>query len=346
MIAFPQALELDAGAEIERICASLRRLVATVLDRRGAVIGLSGGIDSSVCAALCVRALGPQRVLGLCMPEKESSSDSLQLAGQLAEGLGIPTVVEDISGLLEASGCYRRRDDAIRSVVPAYGEGYECKIVLPAIGQQAGYAISSLVVRSPSGVESRHRLTAPAYRAIVAATNFKQRCRKMLEYHYADCRHFAVIGTPNRLEYDQGFFVKNGDGAADIKPIAHLYKCQVYQLARALAVPEEIQRRPPTTDTFSMQQSQEEFYFSVPLEQMDRCLYGVDRGVSPEALARAAGLAVEQVREIYRQIALRRRATRYLHMPPSLCEEPAVNGRSAARVAPVGADRVSDVGVH
>ena len=79
---------------------------------------------------------------------------------------------------------------------------------------------------------------------MVAAANFKQRVRKMMEYYYADLLQYAVAGTPNRLEYDQGFFVKNGDGAADVKPIAHLYKSQVYQLAAYLGVPEEIRRRP------------------------------------------------------------------------------------------------------
>lgn len=319
MIAFPSALQLDAGREIERIAGVLRRHVTETLGRRGAVVGLSGGIDSSVCAALCARALGPERVLGLCMPERESSADSLRLARLLADAIGIRTVVEDITEVLVAAGCYRRRDDAIRSIVPGYGEGHECKLVLPSVGEQGGYAISSLVVRFPGGAPGRYRLTAPAYRAIVAATNFKQRVRKMLEYHWADCLQYAVIGTPNRLEYDQGFFVRNGDGAADVKPIAHLYKTQVYQLAGELGVPDEIQRRPPTTDTYSLEQSQEEFYFSAPLELMDRCLYGLDHDIAPEELASAAGAPADRVGQLYRQIRQRRRATRHLHAPALLC---------------------------
>ena len=138
---------------------------------------------------------------------------------------------------------------------------------------------------------TRRASPPPHYREVVAATNFKQRTRKMLEYHHADRLNYAVVGTPNRLEYDQGFFVKNGDGAADVKPIAHLYKTQVYAIAEALGVPEEIRSRPPTTDTYSLPQSQEEFYFSLPYDKMDLCLYARSNGYPPEAVADAVGLS-------------------------------------------------------
>jgi NAD+ synthase len=156
---------------------------------------------------------------------------------------------------------------------------------------------------------------------VVAATNFKQRTRKMMEYYYADRFNFAVAGTPNRLEYDQGFFVKNGDGAADLKPIAHLYKTQVYQLAAYLGIPEEIQKRPPTTDTYPLDQSQEEFYFPLPYDRMDLCLYAKNHDVQPEGVAPVVGLTAEQLARVYRVIDATRSATRYLHRPPVLCEE-------------------------
>jgi len=318
----PDALRIDAEAEIERLAREIRAHLGTRLRRRGVVLGLSGGIDSSVSAALCVRALGRERVFGLFLPERDSSPESLRLGRALAESIGIECAIEDIAPILEAAGCYRRRDDAIRSLVPEYDERWRCKISLPPPSAQGGYLLHSLVVSSPEGIERRARLTGEAYRGIVAATNFKQRVRKMMEYYYADLFHYAVVGTPNRLEYDQGFFVKNGDGAADLKPIAHLYKSQVYQLAAALGVPEEIRRRPPTTDTYSMEQSQEEFYFSLPLAQFDRCLHGRDRGLQAEEVAAASGLTPAQVREAYRQIDARRRATRYLHAPALLPESP------------------------
>jgi len=290
------------------------------LKRKGVVLGLSGGIDSSVAAALCVRALGSERVLGLFMPEAESSPDTTRLAHLLADSLRIRTVLEDISPILKAAGCYQRRDDAIRKVVPEYHDGHKCKIVLPNFLDAPTYPFYSVVVRSPAGVETRARLTAEAFLGIVAASNFKQRTRKMIEYYHADRLNYAVVGTPNRLEYDQGFFVKNGDGAADLKPIAHLYKTQVYQLAKYLNVPHEIQGRQPTTDTYSLDQSQEEFYFAVPYDKMDLCLYARNHGLPAADVADATGLTAEQSERVYQLIDSKRNATRYLHMHPLLVE--------------------------
>jgi NAD+ synthase len=215
--------------------------------------------------------------------------------------------------VLTGARCYERRDNAVRLVVPEYGPGYKCKIVLPGLLDAQRYSIFSVVVQSPDGQTKKVRLTPEAYLGIVAATNFKQRARKMIEYYYADWLQYAVAGTPNRLEYDQGFFVKNGDGAADFKPIAHLYKSQVCQLATYLDVPTEIQRRSPTTDTYSLEQSQEEFYFTLPFQQMDLCLYAKDHDVAPADLGYALGLGEELVNRVYRMIESKRKVARYLH---------------------------------
>jgi NAD+ synthase len=251
------------------------------------------------------------------MPEADSDPESLRLGELLAGELGIETALEDITPILEASGCYRRRDAAIRSVAPEYGAGYRSKLVSPGTGE---YKLFSLVLESPEGVRTRVRLTRDAYLGVVAATNMKQRVRKQLEYYHADRHHYAVVGTPNRLEYDQGFFVKNGDGAADLKPIAHLYKTQVYQLAEELGLPAEIRRRPPTTDTYSLPQSQEEFYFSLPYSQMDLLLYGVNHGLEATVVAEAAGLTPEQVEAVFRDIHAKRKTTQYGHRRPLLVE--------------------------
>lgn len=316
-----ETLTLDPDREAGRIAAAIREQVTKQLRRKGVVVGLSGGIDSSVTAALAVLAIGAGRVLGLFMPEEDSSGESLRLGRLVAEHLGIRTVVEDIGPILRATGCYRRRDEAIRKVFPEYGDGYKCKLVLPNVLETDGYPIFHVVVESPSGVQTRARLTAEAYLGIVAATNFKQRTRKIVEYYHADRLHYAVAGTPNRLEYDQGFFVKSGDGAADLKPIAHLYKTQVYQLAEHLGIPDEIRRRPPTTDTYSLQQSQEEFYFSLPYDKMDLCLYGKNHGIPAAEVAATVGLTPGQVERVYRDIDAKRHATRYLHLKPLLVED-------------------------
>jgi NAD+ synthase len=313
-------LTIDPEPTVRRIAEAIRTQVGATLKRRGVVLGLSGGIDSSVTAALCANALGPERVLGLLMPEQDSSDDSLRLGRLLAEHFRIPTVLEAIGPLLDASGCYRRRDEAIRTQVPQYGKGYRCKIVLANILEHEGYNFFRLVVESDRGERTTVRLSAQTYLAIVAATNMKQRARKFFEYYHADRLQYAVAGTPNLLEYDQGFFVKNGDGAADIKPIAHLYKSQVYQLAAYLGVPGEIRQRPPTTDTYSLAQSQEEFYFSLPYDKMDLCLYGKNHQVPSADVAKVVGLTAEQVERVYRDIDVKRSATRYMHLKPLLVE--------------------------
>lgn len=316
----PEVLRLNVNQTAQSLEEAIRKIVFGKLRKKGAVVGLSGGIDSSVTAALCVRALGKDRVFGLMMPEGESSDDSLALGRVLAERLGIQNVVEDIGPALQALGCYQRRDDAIRKVIPEYRADWRSKIVLPKLTEGLQYSLFSVVAQSPSGEIRKVRLTPEAYLGIVAATNFKQRTRKMLEYYHADRLWYAVAGTPNRLEYAQGFFVKNGDGSADFKPIAHLYKTQVYELARYLDVPEEIRRRPPTTDTYSLEQSQDEFYFALPLEKMDLCLYGKNHGVPVGEVAQATGLSTEEVSRAYEMIDSRISASQYLHLAPELVE--------------------------
>ena len=313
------ALAIDPERAVKAIESAVRRQVAE-LRRRGVVVGLSGGIDSSVVTSLCARALGPERVQVLLMPERDSSPESRALGTLLANQLGTPVLVEDIAPVLDAAGCYARQDEAIRTMFPEYGEGWRNKITLPSILESDRLNVSELTVESPSGERQTKRMPVAAYLQMVAATNFKQRVRKMMEYYHADRLNYVVAGTPNRLEYDQGFFVKLGDGSADIKPIAHLYKTQVYALAEYLGVPEEIRRRPPTTDTFSLPQTQEEFYFALPYAKMDLCLYGRNNGVPAAEVAAAAGLTTEQVERVYKDIDQKRRTTAYLHARPQLVE--------------------------
>ncbi|HDL07194.1 MAG TPA: NAD(+) synthase [Desulfobacteraceae bacterium] len=315
-----ELLKIDPEKEVVKISEKIRELMVNRLKRRGIIIGLSGGIDSSVTAALSQKALGANRVLCLQMPERHSADETLRLSSLVADHFGIEKIHEDISGILESVSFYRRYDDAVRLIIPEYGEGWKSKIVIPSVIEKKEFSLFSIVAQDPDGTVIKKRLPLKSYLEIVAATNFKQRIRKMLEYYHADRLNFAVAGTPNRLEYDQGFFVKLGDGAADIKPIAHLYKTQVYQLAEYLEVPEEIRKRPPTTDTYSLAQGQDEFYFSLPYDKMDLCLYGKNNGFPVEAVADALDLSSEQIQRVYTDIDTKRATTRYLHLQPLLME--------------------------
>jgi NAD+ synthase len=313
----PQVLALDLEAEADFIAARVRALVAGAMRRRGAIVAISGGIDSSVCLALAVRALGPDRVLALSLPERESSDNSKHLAALLAKHLGVELVTHDLTAALEGLGAYAARDNAIRQVFPDYGPGWKNKITI-AGGIAGGLNFFKVVVQSPQGQTFEQRLPPKPYLQIVAAQNHKQRLRKTMDYFHADRLNYAVIGTPNRLEYDQGFFVKNGDGAADVKPIAHLYKTQVYALARHLGLPPEICGVTPTTDTYSLPQGQDEFYFALPYAQMDLALWALNHDVPADALAAAIGISPERAALVYKDIRQKRITTAPLHSKPLL----------------------------
>ncbi|GAB3751638.1 NAD(+) synthase [Lysobacter olei] len=310
-------LDLDYEREADRIAASLRDITARTLHRRGLVVAISGGIDSSVSAALAVRALGADRVFTLILPERDSCDDSASRASLLAAHLGVRSETVDIQPTLAAIGCYQARDAAVRNLLPEYGDGWKFKIAIDG-GTEGRINRFRLIAQSPDSESHARDLGLNEYLTIVAATNFKQRIRKTLEYFHADRLNYAVVGTPNRVEYDQGFFVKNGDGSADVKPIAHLYKTQVYGMARHLGLPDRICEAVPTTDTYSLEQGQDEFYYGLPYEQMDVALWALNNGKPATWLAEAIGISLARAEATYEDIRTKRRTTRYLHQPPVL----------------------------
>ena len=314
-------LDIDCAKVARQIEESMREAVAHRLRRRGAVLGVSGGVDSAVTACLAARAFGPDRVLGLLMPERDSSPAGTQRGKALCETIGIKYVLEDISAVLEHAGCYRRRDEAVRELFPDYHSGCRFKIaVADRLIDSDRLNYFNLIVESPEGRQQKKRMPVDVYLQVVAATNMKQRTRKLVEYYHAERLNFAVLGTPNRLEYELGFFVRGGDGLADIKPIAHLYKTQVYALAHYLGVSEEIRSQVPSTDTYNLPQTQEEFYFAIPYDQMDLLLHAFDHGVAPSAAGEVLGLSGQQVERVYRDISAKKRGAALLKQEPILVD--------------------------
>ena len=308
---------IDPAAETNRITGRMSEIVAKKLHKRGAVIGISGGIDSSVCLALSVRAFGPANVLGINMPEIESNPQSEILAKGVARHFGVTCHVEDMTAALAGFGAYARRDEAIKRIFPEYDATYKAKIVLPsALGSKDELNVFRLTIISPEGEIKTRRVPLKEYLEIVAASNFKQRSRMSMLYYQAERLNYAVIGTGNKNEHDQGFFVKFGDGGADIKPIAHLFKTQVFQLAAYLGVPKEIQERVPTTDTYSAECTQEEFFFRVPFEVGDLIWYAMEKNIPTSAVAEGLELREEQVANIQNDIRRKIRATEYLRAEP------------------------------
>jgi len=299
----PYVLQLDAAAECARIEAWLRRTIARDLHRRGAVVAVSGGVDSAVCAALAQRALGPQRVEALFLPETGSSSASADRARELCRGLGVPLSEQDIEPALAALGCYRLQDAAIARVFPDLPPSSRHKITIAGdLLERDRSNLFDLTAEAADGTLRRTRMPLDAYLQLTAATNMKQRVRKLLEYSRAEARNFAVIGTPNRLEYELGFFVRGGDGLACLKPIAHLYKTQVYALAGHLGVPASIRNQPPSTETYTLPQTQQEFFFALPFAQLDLLLWARDHAVPVAKVAAGMGLTTDQVERALRDI--------------------------------------------
>lgn len=315
----PDILKLDAAAETERLVAWLPQAVRGQLHRRGVVVGISGGVDSATVLALCVRAFEPRAVVAVMMPDRDSSPDSERLARVLAAQFGVEPLLENITAALEGLGCYARRDAAIRRVFPEYdaASGWRAKIVLPPnlLSEETLNVFLVTVVR-PDGREESRPLSPPEFLQIVAASNFKQRTRMAMLYHHAELRHFAVIGTANKNERDQGFFVKHGDSGVDCDLLAHLYKTQVYQLAEHLGVPEDIRRRTPTSDTYSAPCSQEEFFFRLPFQTMDLLWFAQENGIPVPEVARVMNLAEPQVRRAFDDFTRKHRTTEALRLPP------------------------------
>lgn len=311
-----EALDLDAEKEVERIEEGLRQAVYHQLHRQGAVVGISGGIDSSVVLALCVRAFGSERVAGILLPEKESSPESIDLAHRLAEQYQVNTVTEDISTVLDGFGCYRRRDEAIRRILPEYQAGWNVKMVLSGnLLEESTMNIFKLVITDRQGHEYSKRLPIKEYLEIMASTNFKQRTRMSMLYYHAESRNFAVVGTSNKNENDLGFFVKYGDGGMDVNPIGHMFKSQLYQLAKYLSIPEEILERAPTTDTYPGGSTSQEFFYRIPFDILDTIWLGWMRGISNDEIAGAVGLSKEQVGRVVADIAQKIKTTTYLRAP-------------------------------
>lgn len=314
-----QSILIDPAAETERIVSALRRIARQQMRRFGAVVGISGGVDSSVVLALAVRAFGPEKVAAVMMPEKDSDPISEKLARELAAQLGVTPILENITPILEGFGCYRRRDEAIRRVFPEYdaAAGWKAKIVLPQNLLEGGSLnVFSVTVVEPDGSERSETLPGPEFLQIVAASNFKQRTRMAMLYYHAEFRNYAVLGTANKNEHAQGFFVKYGDGGVDVQTIGHLYKTQVYQLATFLKVPEAVRKRTPTTDTYSAPCDQQEFFFRLPFEIMDQLWHAQLSGVSAAAAAEGMGLTEDQVRRAFDDFAGKEHSTAYLRMPP------------------------------
>ena len=308
----------DIERKLSSITQKLKEDILITTKRKGAIIGISGGIDSSVTLALTVKAIGADKVIGVLLPERDSSGDSKDMALKLAHRLGIQTIEKNITAALEGLGCYHRRDEAVKALFPEYNpKDYTMKIgINPKAINQNLPPVFFITIIDREGTEKQKIIPPKEYLQIVASSNFKQRTRMSMLYYHAERMYYAVIGTPNKHEVEQGFFVKHGDGGADVMPIANFYKTQVYQIAEYLNIPAEIINRTPTSDTYSAEQTQQEFFFQLPFSEMDLIWYGYENNYAPSEVCGAVGKSEEEIKSIYNNFIRKQKTTEYLRMLP------------------------------
>ncbi len=314
-------LKIDPVDTTEKLSQFIKQEVFSNLKRKGAIIGISGGVDSAVCAALSARALGLDNVLGVVLPEKESDPNSKVLAKKLADQLSIKSEYIDITSILSSLGVYSVREAIVKKLFPEFDSSYRYRLILPQnLLEKNRFNIYFLEIQNNRGRRFSRRLNAQDYRKMIAATDMKQRTRMMMLYYYAEMNHYAVVGTTNRSEMMQGFFVKYGDGGVDLEPLAHLYKTQVYQLASYLEIPKEIIKRNPSPDTFNLEVSDKEFYFCLPYDLVDSFLYAYENKLKLDELQNGLTLDREAIQRGLDEVDKKFKATKYLRKMPATFE--------------------------
>ena len=314
------SLKINPESEAKKICHFIRQMTLKDFKRKGAVIGLSGGIDSAVVAELCVKALGKEKVFGVFLPEKESNPISLEYGEKQAVKLGIQIAKVDITEYLESFKIYQTRNTVIKSILPEFDDSYRFHITLPQnLLAKNRLNYHSIKIEDKKGIKTTKRISGTDWLQISACQNIKQRTRMIQLYYYAEKNNYIVAGTTNKSEVMQGFFVKFGDGGVDIEPIAHLYKTQVYSLANYLGVIKEIINRPPSPDTYSLPVTDKEFYFCVDYELLDLLLYAYENNVPSYNISKTLNLNEEQIKRVFNDFKAKEQATWHLReLPPLL----------------------------
>ena len=297
-------MDMDARLVADRTQELIRR-ETDALQRDGAVLGMSGGIDCAVVAALLARALGPERVLALILPERDSDPRSRTDALREIERLGLAYREVDLTPILAPVGVYgalplgvlgarRIKQSAVR---------WRHRRQTAATGETPFR--QGLLGTRDLGKGKR------VVDAGLAYARAKHRGRLLVLYYFAELENRLVAGTTNRSEAMTGFVVKWGDNVADIEPILPLYKTQVRRLAAFLDVPEAIIRKAPTPDL--LPGIDDEMALGVDYETLDRILEGLDGGGDVAQVASACAAPEAQVRDVQEMV---RRSRHLRELPP------------------------------
>jgi NAD+ synthase len=315
---------LSNGEELkEKLPPFIKETVVNDLKKDGIVIGVSGGVDSALIATLAVKALGPDHVYGLILPEKESSPSSRELATRLCKKLKIPYGEVPITPMLESFGIYSQKESILRELFPQYDPVIHTTNLFlpPGISSLSLLALPSIRLSNEKGSISTKRLSAPQYLKLISLQNVKQRTRMIVLYMHAEKMNYSVSGTTNKSELLTGYFVKFGDGGVDLEPIADLYKLQVYNLSEMLNIDTKIISRAPSPDTWSHFTSDEDFYLRMPYDILDQLLYAEEHDLPSEVVQKSTGLNASQIESAFKHIHTMKNASRMLQLPPPVYKE-------------------------
>ena len=287
--------------EIEKTISSIENFVNEEISKKfqkhGAVIGISGGIDSAVMAAICAKSIDPKQVLGIIMPEKESDPTSQILAKKVAEQFQIETKVIDITSILESFGVYSIKEQIVKEKFSNFNNNCKYRVTIPSkISNSAG--IPFLEILDDKNKKYQFKISTSEFLTLIASSSIKHRVRMTLLYYYAEKNNFCVVGTTNKSEFLQGYFVKYGDGGTDLEPLTNLYKSQIYQIGEFLKVPNEILEKDASADIWSFNTSDEEFFYSVPYHIVDLILYARENNMTKSEIQKISNLSLEQIEKL------------------------------------------------
>ena len=284
---------------VDSICDFIKNEITNKFQRNGAIIGLSGGIDSAVTAALCVKAIGHEKVLGLIMPEKESELESQVLAKQFADKYNIKTKIIDISSILDSFGVYENKEKIVKEKFTNFNNDCKYRLVVPPKFENT-VGIPYLDILDDKNKQHKLKISSFEFLALTAATSIKHRVRMTMLYYHGEKNHLTVMGTTNKSEYLQGYFVKYGDGGSDIEPLANLYKSQIYQLGQFLNIPKEILTKDASPDVWSFTTNDEEFFYSVSYDIVDLILYARENKLAVKEIQKLSNLSAENIENLLR----------------------------------------------
>ena len=287
--------------EIEKTINSIENFVKEEISKRfqkrGAVIGISGGIDSAVMAAICAKSIDPKQVLGIIMPEKESDPTSQILAKKVVEQYQIETKIIDITSILESFGVYSIKEQIVKEKFSNFNNNCKYRVTIPSkISNSAG--IPFLEILDDKNKKYQFKISTSEFLTLIASSSIKHRVRMTLLYYYAEKNNFCVVGTTNKSEFLQGYFVKYGDGGTDLEPLTNLYKSQIYQIGEFLKVPNEILEKDASADIWSFNTSDEEFFYSVPYHIVDLILYARENNMTKSEIEKISNLSLEQIEKL------------------------------------------------